>query len=93
MATRGNTDLQSFLKGLAFRKDVRKFPDNRRRGQFRAGWNKASNGGTISDKKLRSELSWNNLGFRAGQVFGPATATSIDEQFERFAAIYVKERG
>jgi exonuclease III len=93
MTTPGNADLRAFLKGLTYRTDVRKDPDNRRRGQFRGGWNRATEGGAVSEEKLRAELSWHNLGFRAGQAFGSATATSIDDAFDRFAAIYVQERG
>ena len=93
MTTPGNADLRAFLKGLTYRTDVRKDPDNRRRGQFRAGWNKATDGGTIGDKKLLAELTWHNLGFRAGQAFGQATATTIDGVYDRFAALYVRQRG
>jgi endonuclease/exonuclease/phosphatase family metal-dependent hydrolase len=93
MTTPESADLNAFLKGLTFRTDVRKDSDNLRRGQFRAGWNKAMDGGTISDKKLMAELSWHNLGFRAGKTFGQATATTIDDVYDRFAALYVRERG
>ena len=89
MPTTHDTDLRAFLASLTYRLDVRKPPDNRRCAQFRIGWNTQS----ISEKKLAAELSWNNLGYRAGKAFGPASDAKIHGTYDGFAAIYVRERG
>jgi endonuclease/exonuclease/phosphatase family metal-dependent hydrolase len=92
MPTTDDTDLHAFLKTLTYRKDVRNQPDDARRAQFRIGWTKASQGPAITEKRLLAELSWQNLGYRAGKAFGPATDPKIYATFDRFAAIYVRER-
>ena len=91
MPTTSDTDLQAFLAKLTFRVDVRKPPDNRRRGQFRSGWNTATAGKEMTKQKLDADLSWNNLGYRAGKAFGQASDEEVYAMFYRFGAIYDRQ--
>lgn len=92
MPTTDETELRAFLQTLTYRNDAREPPDDRRRIQFRIGWTKASQGPAISDKTLADRLTWANLGYRAGKAFGPASDAKIHATFDRFAAIYVRDR-
>lgn len=73
---------RQFLR-LAYERDIRKPPDNRRRGQFRAGWF-----GTVSEETLKQKLTWHNLGYRMGQHFGSQSDEQIDEVFQILADDY-----
>lgn len=84
-------NLREFFTGLMYREDQRKPPDARRRGQFRRGWNRATSGTPMSQRTLEARLTWNNLGYRAGMVFGPAPDTTIHDAFEVFARDYQRE--
>lgn len=48
-------------------------PDDDRLGSFKAGWTKAENGERFSSGTLE-QLSWHNLGWRLGTLFGPSSA-------------------
>lgn len=85
--------LPAFLATLRYRRDERLLPDELRRREFRKGWNRASHGEPMKDETLRTKLTWNNLGYRAGKAFGPASDAKIHGTFDGFAAIYVRERG
>ena len=78
----GTLEIRAFLKGLTYGKDHRKPPDGWRRGQFRRGWNQAAAGQSMSQSTLDDRLTWNNLGYRLGMAFGPASAATIDAVFE-----------
>jgi hypothetical protein len=61
--------------------DVRsKAPDdnNRRKGNFKKGWNHTVEGNEYTSKTLK-ELTWQNLGYRFGKLLGK---TSINLQEE-----------
>ena len=83
----GHESLRSFLTSLDFLHDVRQSPDDARRGQFFRGWRRAVTGPAYARSTLR-RLTWNNLGYRAGMEFGPASQERIDEAFESLARIY-----
>ena len=74
---------RQFLR-LSYERDIRKPPDNRRRGQFRAGWF-----GTVSEETLKQKLTWHNLGYRMGQRFGSQSDEQVDEVFQVLADDYL----
>lgn len=92
MAPVEENDLRGFLKALVYRSDIREHPNDHHRQQFRMGWQRAMQGPPMTQKVLDHRLTWNNLGFRAGQSFGPKSEMSIDALFDRFAALYVHEK-
>ena len=65
--------------GLNYEDDVRMVdPDaNYRRGRFKAGWNKAVDGAEMEDDVL-DQLTWENLGWRLGRLFG-STSEELQE--------------
>ena len=73
------------LGGLPYEVDERKPPDNRRQGQFRAGWNRKA----CSPKSLR-KLTWHNLGYRVGRELGSRDRAEMDQAFEQFAHLYTE---
>jgi endonuclease/exonuclease/phosphatase family metal-dependent hydrolase len=87
-----DVDLHAFLGSLSYRKDDRERPDDLRRTQFLKGWRRAVDGKDMTPKTLAAKLTWNNLGFRAGQAFGPKSDASIHAMFDRLGAIYVREK-
>jgi len=84
-----NMNCDQLLSKFKFDKDVRKSPDNLRRGQFRVGWKKGLEGRGINESTLKKKLTWNNLGYRLGRehpdVFDEG---KINEAYERFAQHY-----
>jgi len=74
------------LDGLKhdWEEDQRVFPEpgNDRVGSFKAGWTKAENGEEFGPRALRG-LSWHNLGWRLGMIFGE-TPTDIKEDLYRW---------
>jgi putative restriction endonuclease len=83
--------LRELLSRQEYVRDDRKFPDERRRGQFRSQWQLAVTLGPNSAATLR-KLTWSNLGRRAGVAFGPADEMTINDAFDSFAAIYVQDK-
>ncbi|GEM_PF-1604220 len=81
-------DCERIISELDYSKDVRKYPDNFRRGQFKSGWR---------DRVLRQQtyfpgvlkrLTWCNLGYRMGQRFGYQSSDEINQVFDIFAEHY-----
>jgi len=74
------------LDGLKhdWEEDQRVFPEpgNDRVGSFKAGWTKAENGEEFGPRALQG-LSWHNLGWRLGMIFGE-TPTDIKEDLYRW---------
>jgi hypothetical protein len=65
-------------------RDDRYLPDNRRRGQFQAGWKAAS-----QRKYKKGEVwTWNYLGYRFGKRFGPVDEEEIKWVFGLVAGKY-----
>ena len=52
-----------------------------RRDQFGRGWREADSGVSYSARTLKS-LTWNNLGYRLGCLFGPASPPLIDAMYD-----------
>lgn len=70
------------MNELAYDVDVRYIdPGVTRKGQFTAGWNAAVRGRVYSEKALR-QLTWNDLGYRLGRLFGEASPELRDELFD-----------
>ena len=49
---------------LRFERDDRDPPDERRRGQFKAGWEDATVRGKVYAENTLQWLTWHNLGYR-----------------------------
>lgn len=69
--------------GLDYDDDVRKIdPDaNYRRGRFKVGWNNAVDGVEMEDDVL-NHLTWENLGWRLGKVFGDTSDERKEDLYE-----------
>ncbi len=61
---------QAFAR-LQFGRDIRRPPDERRRGRFRTGWEDATMRGESYGIETLKRLSWRNLGYRLGKHFDP----------------------
>jgi len=68
---------------LDYDKDVRMVdPDaNYRRGRFKVGWNKAIDGAEMDDEVL-NQLTWENLGWRLGKLFGETSEELQEDLYE-----------
>lgn len=68
--------------GLAYETDVRTVaPDgNQYRGSFKAGWTNAVNGRELND--VLSRLTWQNLGWRLGKLFGDTSESLKEELYQ-----------
>ncbi|MBA3891734.1 MAG: hypothetical protein H0X64_14515, partial [Gemmatimonadaceae bacterium] len=83
----GNFDVSAFLTSLRYRRDDRRDPDEPRRRQFMTGWRHAVDGGRYSTRALQ-QLTWNNLGYRAGLAYGAVQDAAIDRAYDGLAAEY-----
>jgi len=81
-------EIQAAFAGLEYQQDQRRPPDERRRGQFRAGWRDAASLGRDYAKNVLKQLTWRNLGYRLGQFFGDQVLEQIDEVFDVLAGRY-----
>jgi hypothetical protein len=69
------------MDGLTYHTDVRhRDPQNRRKARFKIGWSKAVQGHTYSQETLEA-LTWQNLGYRLGKLFGETSDEMIEEIF------------
>jgi hypothetical protein len=72
------------MNGTPFEVDIRHDDPNdtgRHEVQFRQGWRRAVEGARYQEETLR-RLTWNNLGYRLGKLFGPTSADHIDQMYE-----------
>lgn len=69
------------MDGLAYEEDSRKSPNAHRRDRFRRGWRDAVAGDTDYSQVLH-KLTWWNLGFRLGRLFGETEEDQIFELYE-----------
>jgi exonuclease III len=69
--------------GLDFEKDVRMTApeQNYRKGQFKSGWNKAVAGAEM-DVEVLKNLTWQNLGWRLGMLFGDTSEELKEDLYE-----------
>jgi hypothetical protein len=68
------------LDGLSYEEDVRKEPTSGRKANFKQGWTRAVEGQEYED--VLEELTWNNLGWRLGQIFGETPEYLKDEMWQ-----------
>ena len=80
---------------FVYDKDDRSPPDNRRRAQFKIGWeNAVLQRRSYTDKTLNRILTWNNLGYRFGARLGYRSESEINEVYSFLAQRYlIKEIG
>lgn len=60
--------------------DVRKNPTPGRKANFKQGWTRAVEGQEYEG--VLEELTWNNLGWRLGKIFGETPDDLREEMFE-----------
>jgi hypothetical protein len=85
-------DIQRVIATLQYERDERRRPDERRRGQFFAGWLDATTRGKLYSSQTLKRLTWHNLGYRLGKRFGDQPSDRIGEAFEKAAALYKPPR-
>lgn len=89
---------------LAPEHDDRQEPDSGRQGAFKRGWKcgvaSRDNRDDESDfeegcsyETLAERLTWWNLGFRLGRLFGETSAGLVDEMYQLSAKQYVESKG
>ena len=81
-------DIREAFGLLEYRRDKRRPPDERRRGQFRAGWEGATTRGRVYSASTMERLTWHNLGYRLGNHFGDQRPEQINLAFEVLAGLY-----
>jgi hypothetical protein len=83
--------IQQLLEEFEFNTDGRNSPDEQRRTRFRVGWEDA----TVRDKAYSdsslAKLTWSNLGYRLGKMFGVRAEDEMNEVFDLFAVQYTEE--
>jgi hypothetical protein len=84
--------IQEVFARLNYQRDKRRPPDERRRGQFRAGWEDATKRGEVYADETLERLTWRNLGYRLGQHYGAQVAVQIDGAFDILAGLYEVQR-
>lgn len=67
--------------------DIRKPPDDNRQGQFKRGWAEYRAGRSRGSKSL-GQLTWNNLGWRAGDATRHCTAVDPESVYQHLADNY-----
>lgn len=75
---------EQHMTELTYEEDVRSTNPNEtghRRGRFKAAWKKAVRGESYGSQAL-SRLTWDNLGWRLGKLFGETDEALIDEMYE-----------
>jgi len=86
-------DCEQFISELEYKKDIRKYPDNFRKGQFKAGWEDAVIRQRVYSPTALQRLTWHNLGYRTGVRLGERSVDEINQIFEMFARHYKSVRG
>jgi putative restriction endonuclease len=79
---------EQIILELEYKKDIRKYPDNFRRGQFKLGWEDVVIRQQIYSPITLQKLTWRNLGYRTGILFGNRSVNEINQVFELFARQY-----
>jgi hypothetical protein len=85
------TDILDVLDPLQERcdiRDIRKPPDDRRKGRFRQGWKDAADRRDSYKERALKQLTWQNLGNRFGKRFGPRPSVEIDAIYEYIAMLF-----
>ena len=72
------------MSELEFESDIRSQEPNEtrhRQARFREGWRKAAAGERYNRTTLK-ELTWDNLGWRLGRLFGHTSPDLVDEIYD-----------
>ena len=70
------------MDGLTYVKDIRhKDPGALRRREFMKGWKAAVKGSEYTEETLKV-LTWNNLGYRLGRLFGETSPEQMEQMYE-----------
>jgi hypothetical protein len=72
------------MSQLPFQRDVRHTdPDQtpHRRARFRDGWKNGAEGHEYTAETLQ-ELTWENLGYRLGRLFGETSSDLVDQMYD-----------
>lgn len=86
-------EIEQLFSQLQYQRDIRKPPDERRRGQFRAGWEDTTVRGETYDEETLQRLTWHNLGYRLGKFFGHQAPEQIDQAYEVLVKLYGQSNG
>jgi putative restriction endonuclease len=81
-------DCEKIISELKCEKDIRKYPDNLRRGQFNNGWEDAVIRQQVYSPLTLQRLTWRNLGYRTGKHFGENPVNEVNQIFDLFARQY-----
>ena len=68
---------------LSYEEDDRAPPDERRRAQFRDGWEDVTKRGEVFSETTLKRVTWYNLGYRFGLEVGDSTPAQIDAVYDR----------
>lgn len=75
------------MSNVKWKKDVRQPGDDRRRGNFKSGYRAALDGQEYGEKTLE-ELTWQNLGWRFGNIVGEdLDKQKLEELYELLVAL------
>lgn len=75
---------------LSFEYDDRADPDDARQMQFFRGFRQALAGRPYTAETLR-KLTWNNLGWRLGRIYGSGGEAMVDELWNRCVERYRRD--
>ncbi len=66
-----------------FNYDIREDPgvDHYRKKEFKTGWNRAVRGRNYAEDTL-TDLTWDNLGWRLGKLFGETPDDMFEEMYD-----------
>lgn len=77
-------ELDEAFEKIEFESDDRSPGDENRRSRFLGGWRDASERDRQYDTKPLQSLTWQNLGYRMGKIFGPQEEAEIHVAFDHF---------
>jgi hypothetical protein len=81
-------DVKQAFVGLQYKRDGRNPPDERRRGNFRTGWEDATKRSKDYVDGSLDRLTWHNLGYRLGKHFGDQKREEIDKAYDLLAVMH-----
>ena len=86
-------EVERLFAELKFKCDIRRPPDERRCGQFQAGWQDATRRTKAYAPKTLARLTWRNLGYRFGEREGPRPLDEIEAVYrileQRYSSLWV----
>lgn len=76
------------LNTLDYAEDRRESPNERRLGQFRVGWKEGVQSEIVYAEGTLRRLTWRNLGYRLGRLFGEELDIEMDGVYFLLAGLY-----